>query len=605
MSTQPLIVRSQVKPQDKWNVESLYSDVSKFNQDFENIKDLQSELKTLLSKKGTLLKSSSSDLKDVIELQLATQRKIVKLYVYSHLRHDEDTTDDENKGMHKKASSLYHEFSELTSWIEPELLALPENVIKGFLESKELSKYKFYIENIVLTRDHVLTPEMEQLLAQAGDALGSSSRIFGALNNSDFDFGSVLDGKGELRPLSHGSYGLYIRDQDRVLRKNAFEAIYKKYAEYQNTLAETLNGNLQKDFFYAKARKYDTCLEAALFSKNIPVDVYKSLIKAVRDNIGTLHKYISLRKKVMKVDELHLYDIYVPLIESKTPSYTWEQAVDYTIKAAKYLGPEYQKKLEKGLIEERWCDKFENKGKRSGAYSSGCYDSSPFILMNFNGSLNDVFTLTHECGHSMHTLNSKENQEYHYSDYSIFVAEVASTFNEDMLRDYLLKESKSKEEKIYLINQAVEDIRATLFRQVMLAEFELRVHEFAEAKTPITPKLLKDTYYELNQFYFGKDMVIDRDIELEWARIPHFYYNYYVYQYATGISAAIFLANRVRNGGDQEREDYLNFLKGGSSKYPIDMLKVAGVDMKSGEAVDAAMKVFGTMVDELEQLLSE
>lgn len=605
MSTEKLLTRSEIKQEDKWNVESLYESNKKWEEDFNKTKDLDLELKEFNKFKGNLSKAEAKDLKSLLEIYLSVQRRINKLHVYSHLRHDEETTDDENKGINKMCTTLYHDFDEMTSWFEPELLSLPNEVIQKFLESKELEKYKFYLEKSLHTKDHILSPQMEELISMAQNALDAPSKIYEAIDNSDFDFGYVEDGKGEKKPLSHATYGLYIRDKDRVLRKNAFVAYHKKYEEYQNTLTETLTGVVQKHYFNAKSRKYKSCLEAALFPKNISTLVYTNLIDSVRKNIDALHKYVSLRKKILGVDEIHLYDLYVPLVQVETSTFDYNYAEDVTIKSVAVLGKEYQDKLRKGLKEERWVDKYENKGKRSGAYSSGCYDSSPYILMNYNGSLNDVFTLAHEAGHSMHSKFSNENQEYHYSDYSIFVAEVASTHNEDQLRDYLLKNTSSKQDKIYLVNEAIEDIRTTFFRQVMFAEFELKIHEFVENKVPLTPKLLKEAYHELNQFYFGKDIIIDKEIDIEFARIPHFYYNFYVYQYATGISAAIFLADRVRNGGDKERNDYLNFLKGGSSKYPIDMLKVAGVDMTSGEAVEKTIERFKVLVDEFEYLLKE
>eukprot|EP01080_Neovahlkampfia_damariscottae_P002045 gene2045-1551_t len=605
MTTETLKNRSEIKQEDKWNVEAIFATNDAWKQEFSKFNDLKSELEPVLKLKGKIESCSPSDIKTLLESLFLSSRKIEKLYTYSHLKFDEDTADDENKGLNKQATTLYHEFNEATSWLTPELLSLPKDKIDSILNSKELENYKFYLEKIVREKAHICSSEIEEVLAQAGDALGTPTKVFGAINNSDFEFGTVLDKDGNEKPLSHGTYGLYIRNSDRVLRKNAFVKYHSKFDEFKNTLTETLNGVVQKHVFNSKVRKYQSSLEAALFGNNIDTSVYTNLIQSVRNNISSLHRYVKLRKKLLKVDELHLYDLYVPLTSVKSSSYDYKQAEIFTIEAVKYLGEDYQKKLEKGLKEDRWVDVYENKGKRNGAYSSGCFDTSPYILMNYNGSLNDVFTLTHECGHSMHSLLSRSHQDYHYSDYSIFVAEVASTFNEDNLRDYLLKKSQSKDEKIYLINSAIEDIRTTLFRQVMFAEFELKIHELVEKKTPLTPKLLKDVYHELNQFYFGDEIVIDSEIDIEWARVPHFYYNFYVYQYATGIAAAVYLADKVRNGGDKEREAYLSFLKGGSSKYPLDMLKVAGVDMTKSDAIDKTMEVFTNLIDEFEKLTSE
>ncbi len=441
------------------------------------------------------------------------------------------------------------------------------------------------------------------LLALSGQALQGYHKAFGAINDADFEFGSIKNEKGEDLPLSHASYGLYMREQDRTLRKNAFDKMHGQYEKYENTLCELLGGVVQSHVFHSRARKYESCLDAALYPKNVDTAVYHSLIQAVNDNIGTLHKYIALREKIMGVGTLHLYDMYVPLTSEFDIKMSFDKASDLIIDSVAPLGSEYQDILAKGLKGDGWVDRYENKNKRSGAYSSGCYDSMPYILMNYKDVLRDVFTLAHEAGHSMHSFLSHKNQPYQYGDYPIFLAEVASTFNEELLMQEMLKRSQSTEEKIFLINMKIEDIRATLFRQTMFAEFELMIHTKAEKSEPLTPQVLKEEFYNLNRKYFGPDVDIDEIAKIEWARIPHFYYNFYVYQYATGISAALALSERVLNGGDAERNDYLNFLKSGCSRYPVETLKLAGVDMNTPEPVKSAIQKFDGLVDELGKLI--
>lgn len=598
-------IRSEVDLEDKWNVESLYSSLASWQKDFKSIGEVDKypHWPQLVRFKGKLGKDAKT-LKSALEKLFEISRKLSKLYTYAHLRHDEDITDDTFKKAFMQISHLQHDFNQESAWFEPELLAIPAPQLKKLMASPILKDYRFYLEKIIRLKKHTLTSDKEEIIAQAGKALSSSIKAFSAISDADFHFGTVLDEKGKERELTHASYALYIRDQDRTLRKNAFEAMHGKYYEFENTLCELLNGNVQTHLFNARVRNFDSCLEASLYPKNIDVDVYHSLIFAVNSNIDVLHKYMRLREQVLNIGPLHLYDIYVPLTKDIDIRMTYEEAEEAVIESVEPLGSEYQNILRKGLLKERWVDRYENKNKRSGAYSGGCHDSMPYILMNYKGVLRDVFTLAHEAGHSMHSYFSNKNQPYHYSDYSIFLAEVASTFNEDLLMRYLLKKAKTNEEKIYLINQKIEDIRSTLFRQTMFAEFELFIHEMAEKNIPLTPKLLKEQSSRLNAIYFGP-VVIDSLIEIEWARIPHFYYNYYVFQYATGISAALALSDRVVNGGKKECEDYLSFLKGGSSKYPIEILKKAGIDMHSATPVEAAINKFRELVDELAVLLGK
>lgn len=596
--------RSQISSKDRWNVEALYPSFSSWQKDFDahSRENQQPRWPELAASQGRL-KESSTRLKDTFDVFFSIDRKLSTLYTYAHLRHDEEIVEDTNKVAYNKITSVLHDFQQEASWIDPELISLPEDTLKAYLSDPILTPYRFHIEKIIRIKPHVLAPEMEELLAFSDKALQASHKAFSAINDADFKFGNAIDSQGNEHEITHGLYGLYVRDQDRVLRKSAFLKTHQKYLDYENTLSELINGQIQAHLFKSKTRHYNSCLEAALFPKNIDTAVYHALIQAVHDNIGTLHKYVKLRQRVLGLDQLHLYDMYVPLIAQIDIKMPYEEAEELVIASVAPLGEEYQSLLKKGFKEQRWVDRYENKNKRSGAYSSGCYDSMPYILMNYKDLLRDVFTLAHEAGHSMHSLLSHTHQPYQYGDYPIFLAEVASTFNEDLLMRLMLKRAKSKEEKIFLLNQKIEDIRTTLFRQTMFAEFELFLHESAEKNIPLTPKLLKEKFRQLNSFYFGNDVIIDQQAEIEWARIPHFYYNFYVYQYATGISAAASLAEKVVNGGAAERDAYLSFLKKGCSQYPVDILQAAGVDMRSPEPVRSAIRKFDALISELDELI--
>lgn len=596
--------RSSVLPQDCWNVEAMYPAFQNWQDAFskavgDNPQPIWPDIDAYKGKLG----ENPQTLKAALDTLFITDQQLGTLYTYAHLRNDEDIAHDQHKSGFNQITSVLHDFGQAVSWFEPELLALPAEKIQTFLNSPTLAPYKFYLEKILRKKAHTLSPAEEEICAMAGKAMQTPYKAFHALNDADFDFGTIVDSKGEQKPLSHGSYGIYLRDHDRVLRKNAFDQLHGKFLKHENTLAELLQGAMQSHFFQARSHRYPTCLDAALFPKNINTEVYHSLIQAVNEELPTLHKYIDLRRRVLNLDNLYLYDMYVPLIQEIEMNIPYEKAEDLIIESVAPLGIEYQNLLRKGLKEDRWVDRYENKNKKSGAYSSGCYGSMPYILMNYKNILRDTFTLAHEAGHSMHSLLSRTHQPYHYSDYPIFLAEVASTFNEDLLTHLILEQAKTKEEKIYLINQKIEDIRTTLFRQTMFAEFELMMHEMVEKNNPLTPASLKKAYKELNQKYFGPETIIHPEAEIEWARIPHFYYNFYVFQYATGISAALALADKVLKGDTLARDAYLNFLKSGSSKYPIEMLQEAGVDMQTPSPVKAAISKLRENVELLERLL--
>lgn len=594
------VARSEIPVEKKWNVEALYQNPEMWRDELQALAKLDSGAKwpELMQYRGRLHDPLS--VKSLFESQLALMRQLEKLHMYAFLRHDEDVGDDTFKTDLGLISSLIHEFSIDCSWIEPEFLSLSEEQFSKLLSDASLSPYRFHLEKIGRMRPHTLPPEQEELLALSGKALDSSAKTFGALNNADLSFEPALNAKGEKLPLSHGAYLAYLKSPDRELRKSAFQNLHKSFEAHANTLCELIQGQVESHLFVAKARKFKNCLQSALFPHQIDESVYENLIQTVRKKTPLMHRYISLRKKLQNLDTIHVYDLYVPLVEDSESHMDYEEAKQAVIASVAPLGNEYQSILAKGLEEERWVDAYETARKRSGAYSAGCYDSMPYILMNYHGTFNDALTLAHEAGHSMHSFLSRKNQPYIYSQYSLFVAEVASTFNEQLLLDHLKKKATSKKDLAFLINYQIEGIRGTIFRQTQFAEFELQLHRWAEEGVPLTPALLKEFYLRLNQEYYGPDLAIDPELAIEWARIPHFYYNFYVYQYATGLSAALALFEEASKS-KQAKEKYLQFLSSGGSKYPIDLLKEAGVDMAKPDAIEAALAKFEKLLDELEQ----
>jgi oligoendopeptidase F len=596
-----LPTRQEQKLPDCWDLKPLYTDDKSWDDDFKKVTSSQkAPFWPELNRFRGHLGESVEIVIEAFEILFSIQRKLEKLFVYAHLKHDEEITEEGSKGRFAKIFSLYQQFGDERSWFEPELLALPQEKLKSYLNDKRLGDYRFPLEVIVHLKPHILDAQGEALLAKSEEALTTSYRAFKALTDADVVFPDVKDKDNKSHPLSHGAYTFYLRSSDRTLRKETFTTFHETFSKYKNTLAELYQGVVKNHHFQAKARGYESCMQAALFPRNIPTAVYTALISSVREGIDVHHRYIDLRAKVLGLDKFHLYDSYAPLIDGVDIEIPYQEAVDLVIASVAPLGKDYQETLAKGLTEERWVDRYENKHKRSGAYSSGCYDSPPYILMNYKGSYKDLFTLAHEAGHSMHSYLSKNRQPYPLADYPIFLAEVASTFNEELLFQHLLKSTKDEKKRIFLLTQKLDDIRATFFRQTMFAEFELKTHQLLEEQTPLTPELLNNLYRDLTQFYFGPTLAFDGHAEAEWSRIPHFYTNFYVYQYATGISAALLLASRVMKGGEKERDSYLNFLSLGGSNYPINLLKEAGVDMTQGEAVKSTLNLFSSLTKEME-----
>jgi oligoendopeptidase F len=593
--------RSEIPVEYKWRLEDIFATDEDWEKEFQEVKNMIPKISEFQGKLG----ESADMLYAALQYQDEISERLGKLYTYAHMRYDEDTTNSFYQGLNDRATNLYTQAASAMSFIVPEILSIDEEKLKTFLQTKEeLKLYEHALDEINRQRPHVLSASEEALLAQASEVMASSSNTFGMLNNADISFPTIKDENGEEVEVTHGRYIRFLESEERRVRKDAFMAVYETYGNFKNTFASTLSGAVKKDNFFAKVRKYKSAREAALSANNIPESVYDNLVETINENLHLLHRYVKLRKKVLGVDELHMYDLYAPLVKNVKMEIKYEEAKEILLKALAPLGEDYLNVLKEGF-ENRWVDVHENKGKRSGAYSSGAYGTNPYILMNWQDNVNNLFTLAHEFGHSVHSYYTRKYQPYPYGNYSIFVAEVASTCNEALLNDYLLKTIDEEQKRLYLLNYYLEGFRATVFRQTMFAEFEHDIHMRAQEGEALTADLLTELYYKLNQKYFGEeDIVIDKEIGLEWARIPHFYYNYYVYQYATGFSAATALSKQILEEGQPAVDRYIEFLKAGSSDYPIEVLKKAGVDMTTSEPIKEACKVFEQKLSEMEQLLS-
>lgn len=597
-SVQSLPKRSDIPKEETWNLEAIFANEQEWETEFQNVKNLLPKITEFQGKLG----ESSETLYEALELQNEISMKLSKVYTYASMRNDEDTTNSHNQGLKDRAFNLATGVSSELAFIVPELLSIPESTLHNFLEENDkLKLYTHALEEINRQRPHVLSQKEEALLAQASEVTSSPSNTFGMLNNADLKFPVIKDENGKDVEVTHGRYIRFLESDNRDVRKSAFEAVYSTYGAFKNTFASTLSGAVKKNNFYARVRNYKSAREAALDGNNIPESVYDNLVKTVNSRLDLLHRYVKLRKKMLGIDELHMYDLYTPLVKDVKMEFTYEEAKKVILEAFEPLGEDYVKTVEKGF-ESRWIDVHENVGKRSGAYSSGTFGTMPYILMNWQDNVNNLFTLAHELGHSMHSYYTWENQPYPYANYSIFVAEVASTCNESLLNHYLLEKTNDKAEKMYLLNHFLEGYRGTVFRQTMFAEFEQLIHEKAASGEPLTAELLTKEYYALNEKYFGTDLTIDEQIGLEWARIPHFYYNFYVYQYATGYSAAASLSKQILEEGQPAVERYVSYLRAGSSDYPIEVLKSAGVDMTSPQPISDGLALFENILTEMENL---
>ena len=590
--------RSEVAVSDTWDLSSLFESNEQWEAAFN---ELEARLGEIEEFDGKLAESASS-LAACLRLDSELDRQAERLAYYAMLRTSEDVGDSGSQAMYARFQSIASKLAQASSFIRPEIMSIDADKMNAMLQDEELSLFQLQLERMLKYRPHTLSQEGEQILAMQSEMASAARKTFEQLHNVDMKFGAVENENGEQVELSNATFGQFLQSPSREVRKTAFHQYYDNYQSHENTLAATLGGSIQKDVYYAKVRNYDSALSAALFPDNMPSTVYDNLIQSVRNHLPSVYRYLDVRRRMMGIDEIHHYDTYVPIISEIECDYPWDHAVDVIMESLQPLGEEYLSALDTGL-RGRWCDRYPNKGKRSGAFSAGSFDGDPYILMNYKPKvLDDVFTLTHEAGHSMHSYYSSSNQPYEYYNYTIFVAEVASTFNEQLLGHHLMQNATDDRERMYLINKEIDSIRGTIIRQTMFAEFEKITHEMIESGEPLTTDSFKAVYKELLQAYFGDNFSIDDQLELECFRIPHFYRAFYVYKYATGLSAAIALSDRVLNGGEQELTDYLGFLKGGCSKDSLDLLRGAGVDMESPDAVNTALARFETLVDQLDEM---
>ena len=594
-----LKVRGEVAEGDTWDLASLFSSDGAWEA---ALAAWEETIPGFVAFAGTLGRSPD-DLAACLAYDVEVDRTGDRLGTYAHLRASEDQGAPEPQRMVGRFQHVATSFAEKTSFLRPEILAIPAATLDAWIALPILAPYRIGIERLVRTRPHVLSEREEKLLAMQGTFAGTAAKVFRQLTDTDMKFGSVVDGKGRSSELSNATFTTFLLDADRGVRKTAFHQLYDEYAAHANTLAAALSGSVERDVYAARVRNHPTAVGAALFNDNIPVSVYDQLVAAVRAHLPAVHRYYDLRRRLLGLDEIHQYDCYVPLAQDVPLQHTWNEAVGLIVGALEPLGADYGRRLEAGL-RGRWCDRYPNAGKQSGAFSSGTYDSDPYILMNFQEEgIEHVFTLAHEAGHSMHTRLSAEAQPYQLAGYTIFVAEVASTFNEQLLARSLLAKARTPRERAAILAREIDGIRATIVRQTMFAEFERLTHASAEAGQPLTLERIRGLYRGLLDAYFGPDFFVDDQLELECLRIPHFYSAFYVYKYATGLSAAIALAERVASGGRAELDAYLGFLRGGCSRWSLELLRDAGVDLERPEPVATALTRFASLVDELEQTL--
>lgn len=601
ISSTRILERSEIRNEDRWDLSPLFRSDEDWKTLFAEIEQGISGYDDFRGKLG----NSFEVFRKALDFHMDISRKVDVIFTYAHLRHDEDKSEPDYAGFFQKAMNLATRAAQAASFIEPEIQEIPDIDITAWMKDSSIKDYVFHIEKIIRWKPHTLDAKTEELLAMSGEMASSSREIFGQLDTVDMKFGTIKDSQGIERELSHGNFLTFMQDPDRETRKNAFMQYYMAYCDHRHTISASLSGSVKKDWFYARARKHESCLKSALFTNNVPEAVYENLIEAVKKGVPALARYLETRKKALGLDSLNMYDLYIPLVPEVSFNMPYEEAVETCLKALEPLGEEYCAVLGKGLL-QGWVDRYENRGKQTGAYSSGCYDSLPYILMNYEpGNINSLYTLIHEAGHSMHTWLSNRSQPYSNHGYSIFVAEVASTFNETLLSSYLLEKYKNdRNMTMYILCREIDNIRSTMYRQSKFAEFEKIIHEKIEANEPLTLETFTGIYRNLLETYFGGELVIDESLCLECLRIPHFYSAFYVYQYATGVSAAVSLAKKLMDEGDGQRQRYLDFLSLGGSVYPLDALKQAGVDMTGEGAVLAALAYFEDLVDRLGKIVN-
>lgn len=590
--------REKIEECYKWDLSKIYSSINNIREDIKNVRNKLTEFS-----KYKDISYDENSLYEVINLSMEVSRIISKLEVYASLLCDEDTSINKNIELKEEINNLSSEVINATYFIEPNILKMNySDIEKFYLKNEKLKEYERYLQEMFRYKEHTLSDIEEKLLANLSKTFGNNYETYELLKDSDMIFPNFMANNTEYE-LDNSKYCLYIEDDNREIRKEAFNTIYETFKQYKNVYANLITSNIKEEVATSKIRKYKSALEEAMYKDELDVSIYDNLISVINDKIGILHKYYKLKKEVLKVDELHLYDVYANLVSTDKKTYDFENAKETVINALSILGDEYIEILKEG-IENRWIDVYPNKGKRTGGYSSGSYDTFPYILLNYQNKYDDMSTLAHELGHSMHSYFTRKNNPYQYGNYSIFVAEVASTVNELLLAKYVIKNSNNKNEKLFIINRMMELFRATIYRQTMFAEFERKIYDMISSDKPISADILSEEYYKLNKIYFGNDVYVDDYIRYEWARIPHFYYNFYVYKYATGLSAASYITEGLLNG-KIKKEDYIAFLKCGDSMSPLDSLKLTKVDLSKKEVIESATSMFDSLIDEFTKLYNE
>ena len=591
--------REEVPNKFKWDLSKMYKDNNEVEIDIKKVNELTPKILDF----KTHIMDSSDSLYEFLKLTEKQDRLISKLYVYSKMSFDVDTKNNKSKSLMMKIEKLNESLSEKYSFIEPEMLESSyDTVLKYIDENSKLKEYKFYLEQIFRYKPHSLKLNEEEIFTKALNSFGNCAEAFNSINNADIDLGYVKNDKGESVKLTSSNYITFMKSKDRTVRESAFHAMYNYYKKLKNTLSSLLVGEIKESAFVTNVKRFKSTLERSLFDDDISIDVYKNLIDTIHKNMNLIYEYMDLRTKILGLDKLHMYDIYVDLVESNNDSIPFEKGKDILFEALKPLGDKYLEDLNKAF-DEKWIDIYPSSGKKSGAYSWGCYDSCPYLLLNYNDTSDAVSTMGHELGHSMHSYYSHQNQNYVDSNYPIFLAEIASTVNEVIINDYMYKNAKTKEDKIFYLTEFLDTVRTTIYRQTMFAEFEMLMHEKEQEGIPLTEEEISNTYYELNKLYYGDSVVSDEDIKYEWSRIPHFYTPFYVYKYATGLSSALSIASRILKGDTKTRDAYLEFLSSGGKDYPLNILKKVGVDMTTPKPIEEALGMFEEKLDELKKLV--
>jgi len=590
--------RDSIDKKYTWDLDAIYSSVEEFNKDYDVVKDMVNNF----SKYENIMLNNSQNFYETLEKYYSVSRKLEKLYNYANLLFDTDTSDNNNQSLRGRVTNLYSDFSKNSYFISVNILKLDYSEIENFYEEEpRLRKYEKILKDEFRYKEHTLSDSEEKLLSSLSKMIGNNYDTYELFKDCDLSFGNINDEEGNEIELTNSNYSVYIESRDREVRRNTFATLYETYKQYKNTFASLISNNINEEITISKIKKYNSAIECSLYEDEISIDVYNNLISSVNDGMNVLYKYYDLKKKVLEVDELHLYDIYVSMVNEFSKKYEFDEAVEIVKNALSVLGSDYISVLESG-ISNRWIDVYPTKNKRTGGYSSGGYDTYPYILLNYQDKYGDMSTLAHELGHSIHSYYARANNDFEYGNYSIFVAEVASTVNELLLAKYMIKNSSNPEEKKYILNKLMELFRATIYRQTMFAEFERDIYAMAEADEVLTADKLNEKYYELNKRYFGNNVVVDNEVQYEWERIPHFYYNFYVYKYATGLSSACMIVDNILSGKEDAVKNYIEFLKCGRTKSPIDSLKVAGVDITKKEVIDSAIKMFDDVIDEFNEL---